>query len=277
MKSSLQDAQRVTSLVDAATDIDPSTRKLWKYQYLLGREIIIPFLREHGLFKKGQAICEVGCAEGGVLAALVECGASRALGTDIDTVRLNNAEALASLTQLPAQFQYNDIVSEPVEGQNSSFDLVMLRDVIEHLDDAQAALKNISHMLKPGGLVYVNFPPFRSPFGGHQHTLNTTIGKLPWIHLLPKPVFTSLTKGGRAPDVIETQRLQNIRFSTAKMHKAVELSGLSVLWEGYFLLRPVYRFRLGLPFSMSFHALRYLPFFRDFFAMEAAFILQKAQ
>lgn len=276
MKTTVADPQHIVDLVDSATEIDPSTRKLWKYQYLLGREIIIPFLREHGLFKQGQSICEVGCAEGGVLAALVECGAARALGTDIDKLRLENAASLASLTNLPASFQYNDIVAEPVEGQERSFDMVMLRDVIEHLDDANSALSNIASMLKPGGLLYVNFPPFRSPFGGHQHTLNTNIGKLPWIHLLPNSVFKAMTKNGRKPDVIETQRLQKIRFSTKKMHAAVKDSGLTILWEGYFLLRPVYRFRLGLPFSMSFHALRYIPFLRDFFAMEAAFILQKS-
>ena len=38
------------------------------------------------------------------------------------------------------------------------FDLVLLRDVIEHLEETELSLRHVMDFMKPGGWLYVVFP-----------------------------------------------------------------------------------------------------------------------
>jgi len=46
----------------------------------------------------------------------------------------------------------------------------------------------IKHFLKQGGIVFFSFPAWHNPFGGHQQIAVGFGSKLPFIHLLPKPL-----------------------------------------------------------------------------------------
>jgi SAM-dependent methyltransferase len=71
-------------------------------------------------------------------------------------------------------------VNEPTLAPNS-FDLVVLWEVVEHLYDVQAYLKNIYSSLKPGGVLLLSTPNYNRP--GYQQ--NDNWGKLssPPIHV----------------------------------------------------------------------------------------------
>jgi SAM-dependent methyltransferase len=61
------------------------------------------------------------------------------------------------------------------------FDAVLLDSVIEHVRDPQELLLECKRVLKPGGIVYVVFPPYYGPLSGH---INDYV-MIPWFHLLP--------------------------------------------------------------------------------------------
>jgi 2-polyprenyl-3-methyl-5-hydroxy-6-metoxy-1,4-benzoquinol methylase len=242
--------------------------------YGLSCNYVIPFLLDKGVKIKNSDIIEIGCAEGGNLCAMFEYGAGRLVGTDIAEDRLEYARELSNTCGIKTiEYTNHDVITnEPTEEWIGKFDIALLRDVIEHLDDEKQALVNIKKMLKPGGILYVTFPPYYSPFGGHQQLLLNKISKIPFVHLLPKFIFNKLIKDGRAADVIEVQRIKEIRMTTSKFRKASLDSGYRILDEKLFFLRPVFKMKFGLP-ALSANILKPFPFIRDVFAMEAGYLL----
>ncbi len=247
----------------------------WGYQYRLGDEIVVPYLKNLNVFKSGMNVAEIGSAEGGVLFAFAEHGSKHNLATDIAQNRLDMGAVIAKELELPIEFQYHDIINqEPNEAWIENFDVVILRDVIEHLDDTELALKNIKKLIKPGGYLYVTFPPYHSPFGGHQHTVENTWGKLPYIHLLPDSIFHSLIASGRENDIGEVKRLQGIRLTASKFTVAAENAGYEVFHEDFYLLRPVFKMKFGLP-SIKLTGIKSLPLVKTLLSLEASYILRK--
>ena len=245
------------------------------YQYRLGREAVVPYLVKNNIPIAGAAVLEIGCAEGGVLCAFAEKGAARCYGTDIAEYRLEQARLIATLLKLPCEYSSHNIVTQepPPEFQNA-FDIVILRDVIEHLTDTAAALKHTMQCLRPGGVLLITFPPYYSPYGGHQHTLNNTAGLLPFVQALPKELFGWILRGGRPGDIEEVNQLRGIRLTIAKMRNAIRTAGLEIIREDLYLLRPVFKMKFGLP-TIRMNAFRALPFLREIASTEATYLLRK--
>ena len=260
--------------INSSNEVVANTKYYWGYQYNLGKEVIVPYLTSIGAFKPGFKVAEIGSAEGGVLASFVEKGATEALGTDIIDVRLELGKKINEIIGINIEFNNHNIVEEEVpEKWSQKFDLVLLRDVIEHLDNTETALKNIKKIIKPGGFLYVTFPPYYSPFGGHQHTLNNFWGKLPYLHYLPDSIFNKFISSGRKNDIVEVKRLRNIRLTPNKFKNAFQNAGFSVENKDFYLLRPVYKMKFGLP-SLKLSGLTFLPIVQNVFSMEASYLLR---
>lgn len=260
-------------------DLHPRTIRNVRMQYRLAQHTLIPWMESLRVLPPNAAVCEIGCAEGGVLAAYVDHGATKALGTDIQEPLLRIiSQPVWSGLGYDITFTQHDVIYDDIpDDWKATFDVVLLRDVIEHLDDAGVALKNIARLLKPGGVVVVTFPPYTSPFGGHQQLLSTKLGSLPFVHLLPWPLFRTIIRGGDPDNQEELERLHRIRCSASKVSDAAHRAGMDVISQRYFALRPVFRWKYQRPIpSFEVTSLRWLPLVKDL-AMEVAFILQTPQ
>jgi len=267
----------LTDKISNFTDITDDYKYYWTYQYRLGNEVVVPYLIESGIFNPGDRVMEIGSAEGGVLAAFVEQGANDALATDIARNRLDVGAQISEHLNLPIEFKYHNILTEEVAPEwKEQASLVILRDVIEHLDDTELALRKIREFIKPNGYLYVTFPPYYSPFGGHQHNLMNFWGKLPYIHYLPDGLFNKLISSGREADIDEVKRLRNIRMTARKFINAAENTGFEVFRKDYYLLRPVFKMKFGLP-AIKITALSGLPLVKEFLSLEASYILKVKQ
>jgi SAM-dependent methyltransferase len=263
------------SIIQSSRKFEQHVKYYWGYQYLLSRDVIVPELMKRNAFHSGNSVAEIGCGEAGVLEAFIERGAVNPLGTDIATFRLDLGRKIAEELDINLTLTEHDILfGEPREEWKSAYDLVLLRDVIEHLDDATLALRNIRKILKPGGWLYVTFPPYTSPYGGHQHLLQNSLGKLPYAHLLPKKWFWKIIESGKLEqDREEVQRLHHIRLSAKKFLEAVNDAGYIVAHEEYYLLRPVFKMKFGLP-TIKLTPLKKFPLIKTIFSLEAAYLLQ---
>jgi SAM-dependent methyltransferase len=222
-----------------------------------------------------KRICEIGCGEGGVLAALADEGAQFALGIDIRQEAIDRAEIIFRALDIHSNFRIHDITNQSTPPEwREQFDFVTLRDVMEHLDDTVGSLKHVMEFLRPGGYLYVVFPPYYSPYGGHQHALNNHWGKLPFLHFLPDAAFKPLIRSGRALDVEEVSRLRGIRLTIGKFREAIDDAGLKVIDEELYFLRPVFKLKFGLP-AIKVDFLRHVPFAREVMALEASYLLRK--
>lgn len=102
--------------------------------------------------KSGVSFCEVGCGTGYVLAGLSRCFPSvNFSATDI----YSSALKFAASRVPAAQFYQMDARSIPFSAE---FDVMGLFDVLEHIEEDEAILKELHRALKPKGILLVTVP-----------------------------------------------------------------------------------------------------------------------
>ncbi|MBS1902713.1 MAG: class I SAM-dependent methyltransferase [Bacteroidetes bacterium] len=264
--------------LESRSDLNPYERYYFGYQYGLGREYIAPYLKSNGVKLAGANICEIGCGESGVLAALAQEGPAEVLGIDIRDLAIASSQKAFDAFGLNAEFAIHNITDDPTpERWKEHFDFVTLRDVIEHLNDTETSLRNVMEFVKPGGWLFIVFPPYYSPFGAHQHLLDNTMGKMPYIQGLPDAIFNRAYKNARLQiDVEEVSRLRTIRLTIAKMRSAIKNARLELVREELYFIRPVFKMKFGLP-PIKANALKFIPGVRELVALEASYLLRKPQ
>jgi SAM-dependent methyltransferase len=254
----------------------PRTKRNFRMQYRLAVHTLIPWLERLNALPQRASVCEIGCAEGGVLDAFVQHGAGFALGTDIMAPLLEEVSTpIAQALDLDVSFVHHDVIYDAIpEAWQERFDVVVLRDVIEHLDDAAVALRNIARIMRPGGVILITFPPYLSAYGGHQQLLGTALGILPWVHLLPRSIFFWMIDQGDSMNQEELRRLHRIRCSASQILHDAKNAGLSLVDERYFGLRPVFRWKYNKPIpTLELTPLKNLPLVRTL-GMETALVFR---
>ena len=83
-----------------------------------------------------------------------------------------------------------------------------------------------------------------------------------------------MTKSGEHPrNIEEVARLKEIRLSADAFLKAAHEAGYEIVREDYYLLRPVFKMKFGLP-AIRISALKKLPFVKSLFSLVAAVLLR---
>jgi 2-polyprenyl-6-hydroxyphenyl methylase/3-demethylubiquinone-9 3-methyltransferase len=112
------------------------------------------YLREavvsHGLDPAGATALDVGCG-GGLLAEDVARLGFRVTGVDPSAPSLATAREHARAAGL--EIDYVEGRGEALPVEDATFDLVYCCDVLEHVDDVPAVLREIRRALKPGALL----------------------------------------------------------------------------------------------------------------------------
>lgn len=105
-------------------------------------------------------ILEIGCGTGGNLPMLTQFGTVCAV--EIDDFALARAREVSN-----CEIQKGWLPDRiPFQGQ--LFDLVCLLDVLEHVEDDEAALSAVAKRIKPGGLAVVTVPAYPWLYGSHD-------------------------------------------------------------------------------------------------------------
>ncbi|MFQ6112738.1 MAG: class I SAM-dependent methyltransferase [bacterium] len=229
--------------------IQPAEFESWhdyysRYQYLLAKDYICPTLEKWGVRIAESHILDVGCGDGGFAHALVNLGAE-CLGLDIKNFNW------ATHATPGLRFITGDICNaETVKQIGGKFDLIIARDVIEHISDKEAFFRNVLSLLKDDGRLFFTFPPFYSPFGAHQQVfLKSKLKALPYLHWLPDKPYTWLVshfENGTA-HWAEILDIRKTRTSIRLFKSLVKRFGLRILKSKYYLFRPTFRIRYGLP------------------------------
>jgi SAM-dependent methyltransferase len=111
------------------------------------------FFREHPDLRGIRAL-DVGCSDGAFLAQLAAKG-NEVWGIDIDTRALEVARARGLTNVFRAEVP--DLVAR-ARREQVTFDLITAFDVIEHLADPVAAVRDLASLLAPGGRFVVTVP-----------------------------------------------------------------------------------------------------------------------
>ena len=98
----------------------------------------------------GRTVVDLGCG-GGLLAVPLARAGAHVVGLDLAPKALRAAAAQQSERLLAAQA---DLAELPLAERSA--DLVLLADVLEHVDDPAAVVAAAAKVLRPGGALFVN-------------------------------------------------------------------------------------------------------------------------
>jgi SAM-dependent methyltransferase len=204
---------------------------------------VIPFIGINDY--SGLKVCEIGCGEGGVLKGFLDHGA-KGIGIELFDSRAQIARSFLheEIQKGSAKIITKNVYDvDPKNDPDLKFDFIVLKDVIEHIPEQHIFIKKLHDLLAPGGKVFFGYPPWWMPFGGHQQICkNNFLKKLPWMHLLPRPLYKFiLASFGEGEDTIkELFELKDTGITIEKMHRIIGDAGFKVISEKHWITNPIY-------------------------------------
>ncbi len=250
-------------------------KRYFDIQVMNAEKYVIPFIEEKFPVRTGMRVLEIGCGEGGVLKAFVNKGCE-GLGVELDTPRIDDA-----LKFLPddvaagkIRFVAKDIYLVDIEKDFSGrFDIIVLKDVIEHIHDQPKLIGWMKNFLNPGGIVFFGFPPWYMPFGGHQQMCRSRLSKLPYIHLLPRGIYRWILKKKKEP-VEALMEIRDTGISIERFEKICRKEGYVFLHKRHYLLNPIYEWKFGWKPRKQAGLIKAIPFLRNFLTTCVYYIIQ---
>ena len=179
---------------------------------------------------KGARVLDVGCGDAGAIIAFAEQGADTA-GIECFETSLERGAMRAADHGVSVDLRKG--VAEEIPHPDDSFDLVMLDNVLEHVNDRPLTLREVRRVLKPGGLLYMVTP---KPFSLYS-LWNDPHYDLAGLVLMPRKMqiwyFEQIRGGGKGTydvGVIPTRRA--IRKLLAEAGFTIRVSPRE-LWINY--------------------------------------------
>ena len=248
------------------------------------RKSTIPFIKNYfeklGIGIGGLKVLELGCGEGGNLLPFVEMGAY-CVGVDLEASKIEGGKVFMSsfIESGNLDLRNENIYDKKFENEFfGKFDLVILKDVIEHVPDKVAIVGQIAKYLNPQGVLFVGWPPWRMPFGGHQQIASSKIlRKLPWIHLLPRPIYKFTLKyifREKQNMVDELIEIHDFSVSISDSIRITDKSDMQLLKRWFYFINPIYEFKFGFKTRKVPTLLAKVPYFRDFVTTSCYILLK---
>lgn len=254
-------------------------QKYFNWQYLTARDYIIPFIRETHAVDADRHVLEIGCAEGGVLKAFRQEGCN-CVGIELSPTRYEKACELHEQIDLPGPVEFihrNVYDIDPGVDFDELFDIIILKDVIEHIPDQVRFIDVLKGFLKPGGIVFFGFPPWRMPYGGHQQiAANPVLRAMPYYHLLPKSLYIGMIKMSKEDPkrVADLAEIVDTRLSIRRFEKIVDNSPFQVTNRKFWLFNPIYQHKFGVKPRKQSGLIGGIPYFRDFVTTAAYYTVE---
>ena len=248
----------------------------FEHQDLNTTKHVIPFIENKIKILPGMHVLEIGCAEGGVLKSFLKKGCI-VTGVELSQSRLDVADKLFSdeIKAGKANFICADIY-DVGDKLKSKFDLIVLKDTIEHIFNQEKLMKFLKSILKENGRIFLGFPPWQMPFGGHQQvSRNKIFNVLPYIHLLPAPLYRFILKSfDRNDEFIKALfEIKETRLSIEHFEKIVKNAGYKIDLVKFYLINPIYEMKFKLKPREQFAMISKIPYLRNFVTTTCYYLL----
>ncbi len=238
----------------------------------------LPYIKRFHDITKHSRILEIGCSEGGNLKPFAQMGC-QVWGIDMAPTRIKQAEQFFEEEKLEGKFTCTDFLLLPAPNEyDEKFDIIILHDVIEHIPDKYSFLCHLRRFMETSGVLFIAFPAWQMPFGGHQQICRNRIwSKVPFFHLLPAAWYRFILKqlAGEDDGIIkELLYIKQCRCSIERSEKVIKQACLFVQNRQLWLINPHYQQKFGLS-PMKLHwVISQLPLIRNFCSTSCFYLLK---
>lgn len=239
----------------------------------------LPYIEKHHRIKAGSKILEVGCGEGGNLLPFAQRGCE-VVGIDMSQSRVQQAQHYFQKYDMRGNFICCDFLScTPPMAEIEKFDVILLHDVFEHIRDKHALIKHLLKFLKSDGILFVAFPAWQMPFGGHQQICHHRFWSIvPYWHLLPTSIYRFTLRRFAHENVATINELVGIKacqVSVESFEGIVNKLPINIINRKLWLINPHYLEKFGLnPIELP-SLLSQIPHLRNYFSTSCFYLLGK--
>lgn len=114
------------------------------------------------------------------------------------------------------------------------------------------------------------------PFGGHQQIARSSLlGRLPWVHLLPRSLYAAVLRAFQEPKEVydELLEIHDYRVGIRSLNRWVAEAELHPVVRRFYLINPIYSYKFGLKERLQWPWLQAIPWLRDFFTTSGYYLL----
>ncbi|MDD2380405.1 MAG: class I SAM-dependent methyltransferase [Mariniphaga sp.] len=251
--------------------------RYFQEQSITTRKFVIPYLSDIIEVGPQTEVLEIGCAEAGNLIPFLDLGC-KATGIDISCSRIELAREFFKNHPQNKNLHLicKDIYLSDLDGKK--FDIIMMRDVIEHIPDQKKFMNYVKKFLKPEGKFFLAFPPWQNPFGGHQQICqNRLLAKMPYFHLLPRPIYRFILNIAEP----NKQRINELLFikqtgiSIDRFERIIQKENYTINKRTLYLINPNYETKFGIKPRKQNRIVTSIPWVRNFLTTAVYYVLSK--
>jgi 2-polyprenyl-3-methyl-5-hydroxy-6-metoxy-1,4-benzoquinol methylase len=249
-------------------------KKYFEEQVITTEKYVIPFLKEFIQIDSNLEILEIGCGEGGNLKPFLDLGCP-VTGVDLATGKIENGKKY--FANHPNSGNIKLFAEDIYISQNlAQYDLIIMRDVIEHIHDQNRFMNYVKKFLKPDGKIFLAFPPWYNPFGGHQQICESRLlSMLPYYHILPATLYKRILKlFGETENKIEgLLEIKTTGITIERFEKIVKNNGYSINSKRDYFINPNYEIKFGLKPRKGIPIISSIPVLRNFIITSVYYLI----
>lgn len=236
----------------------------------------IPYIQKN-ISHLPAKVLEVGCGEGGNLLPFAEFGCE-VIGVDMADTRIQQARAYFTEKKQKGTFIASDIFQ--LRDLDRTFSLILIHDVVEHIEHKVQFLSDLKRYLSSDGVLFVAFPAWQMPFGGHQQIARgKVISHFPFIHLLPRSLYKLVLKlcDEKEDTIKELLSIKQTKCTIEMFKTVVRETGYQIISEQLYLINPHYEIKFGITPRKLNKAISIIPYLRNYFSTSCFYILRKTE
>lgn len=239
-----------------------------------GQKYFLPYISQFIDIHEGLKIIEIGCGEGGILLPFARLGC-QVTGVDFDAGKIENAGKFFTEEGVQGIFIAQDVFK--LKELEHQFDLIICHDVIEHIYDKDEFINKCRNLLTPQGFMFMSFPVWQMPFGGHQQMCQSRVlSHLPWFHLLPAFLYRFTLKlfGEKKSRIDDLLDIKRCKCPIGKFERVVKTKPFRILDRQLYFINPHYEIKFHLKPRKLWRWISVIPYLRNFFTTSAFYMLK---